>query len=56
MAVKDVREILDATAPTFSFFVGAIGAVLFWMFLPVTFLVGAAWRGIVTGFKMGRDW
>jgi hypothetical protein len=56
MAVKDAREFVDAAAPTFGFFVSAIGAILFWLFLPVTFLIGAAWAGIVMGFKLGRDW
>jgi hypothetical protein len=56
MAVKDAREFVDAVSPTFGYFVSAIGTILFCLFLPVTFLIGAAWAGIVMGFKLGRDW
>lgn len=56
MSVKDAREALEATSPTFGVFASAIGAILFWLFLPVTFLIGAAWAGVVAGFKLGRDW
>lgn len=47
---------LDSSAPTFSFFVSAIGAMLFWLILPISFLIGTAWNAIVAGYKIGRDW
>ena len=56
MATKDVKDFVDTTYPTFGFYVSALGAVMYWLFLPVTFILGAAWQGIVTGFKLGRYW
>lgn len=56
MAVKDVREIIESTAPGFALVVGGIAAILFFITMIPAFFIGAAWAGIRQGFIMGRDW
>ena len=56
MAVRDMQQRVAQRARLVAFALSAVCAILFWVAMPLGFLVGSFWSGIKLGFRCGDGW
>ena len=52
---NEAREAWRIFMPTLFVCMEIVAAIIFFILLPVGFIVGAVWKGLLVGFITGRD-